>query len=215
MRHGGPVRLLVVDDDVLTMGMLSASLEGLGYRVATASSSSVATVVAADFRPQLAIIDLDLGRGPSGVELAHQLRRRNPGIGILIATTFRSTRLVGATSPVSDDFGFIVKGDIVAVDVLRRAVEQELSGSGNRFRRRLTTTPANYMITKTQAEVLRLLSQGYNNAAIAKQRGTSLRSVEIAIQRIYQRLCLSDEELLNPRVEAVLKYLRGEIGVTD
>lgn len=68
-------RLLTVEDDELMRCALERVLDEEGYVVrALAEGSGVATV-AEEFRPDLAILDVDLGPGPNGFAVARELRR--------------------------------------------------------------------------------------------------------------------------------------------
>ena len=66
-------------------------------------------------------------------------------------------------------------------------------------------------LSNTQAELLKLVSQGLSNQAIADKRGTSLRAVEALINRTYQALKLSENDSINLRVEAVKLWKSSRI----
>jgi DNA-binding NarL/FixJ family response regulator len=63
-------------------------------------------------------------------------------------------------------------------------------------------------LTPRQQEVLAMMAQGYNNAAIAERLVLGTKSVENYINAIYQELGLSHDGSLHPRVQAVLSYIR-------
>ena len=67
-------------------------------------------------------------------------------------------------------------------------------------------------LTPRQLEVLELMAQGYNNAAIAQRLIVAQKSVETYINAIYQQLHLSDEQDVNARVKAALLYLQDSGG---
>jgi DNA-binding NarL/FixJ family response regulator len=62
-------------------------------------------------------------------------------------------------------------------------------------------------LTPRQFEVLQLMAQGYNNAAIAEQLTIVEKSVETYINGIYQELGLSGEPGIHPRVKATVLFL--------
>lgn len=68
-------RLLTIEDDELTRSALERVLDEEGYLVRALPEGSAAEEVARDFRPDLAILDVDLGLGPDGFAVARQLRR--------------------------------------------------------------------------------------------------------------------------------------------
>lgn len=49
--------------------------------VATAKE---ALLLAAETRPDVAVVDLDLGEGPTGLDVAHRLREMFPRIGLVV-----------------------------------------------------------------------------------------------------------------------------------
>jgi CheY-like chemotaxis protein len=71
----GSCRILLVDDSEEIVDVVSEVLELAGYQVRTAHDGASAIDVAAELRPQLAVLDLGL---PviSGYELARELRAR-------------------------------------------------------------------------------------------------------------------------------------------
>jgi DNA-binding response OmpR family regulator len=82
-----PVRVLVVDDDTDFMRALATLLEMVGYEVRTAQDGLRGLDVVAEFRPECAVLDVDLP-GMDGVEIARRLRRQAwAGELVLIAMT--------------------------------------------------------------------------------------------------------------------------------
>lgn len=82
--------VLLVDDDVLILGLLARALEAAGLRVRLASSGAQALAMLADegLRPALAVLDITMP-GMSGLELAarlgdvpHMFLSANDGLGI-------------------------------------------------------------------------------------------------------------------------------------
>ena len=63
-------------------------------------------------------------------------------------------------------------------------------------------------LTPRQQEVLAMMAQGFNNAAIAEKLVLGTKSVENYINAIYQELTLNHDGSLHPRVQAVLSYIR-------
>jgi sigma-B regulation protein RsbU (phosphoserine phosphatase) len=77
-------RILVVDDEP---GMLRAIERVLGtsHRVAVSSSSPDAVSLAADFKPELAILDIRMP-GLDGFELMSRLKMLQPGLDVILMT---------------------------------------------------------------------------------------------------------------------------------
>lgn len=70
-----PARVLVVDDDPDFMRALATLLEMVGYEVRTAQDGLRGLDTMAEFRPECAVLDVDLP-GVDGVEIARRLRRQ-------------------------------------------------------------------------------------------------------------------------------------------
>ena len=70
----GTIRVLLIEDDPLIREVLSAALSGVGYAVHTEADGSRVERAAAAFLPDIALIDLHLGDGVSGITVARRLR---------------------------------------------------------------------------------------------------------------------------------------------
>ncbi len=80
-------RILVVDDNHDACEMLRVALSGAGHLVTTASDGPGAIVIAADFRPDTAVLDIGLP-GMDGYELASRLRAAYPDIRLIALTGY-------------------------------------------------------------------------------------------------------------------------------
>lgn len=69
-----PPRILVLEDDATLRDALAMVLVGAGYDVRAIPDATELTEVAAEFRPDLAILDVLLPRGPNGFEAGRALR---------------------------------------------------------------------------------------------------------------------------------------------
>jgi DNA-binding response OmpR family regulator len=79
-------RVLVVDDYPDSADMLAEALQDLGHRVAVAHDAETALVVADNFSPQIAILDLRLPQ-MDGFELAGKLKASHGAGMVLVAMT--------------------------------------------------------------------------------------------------------------------------------
>lgn len=67
-------------------------------------------------------------------------------------------------------------------------------------------------LTPRQREVLALMAEGYNNAAIAEKLVLGLKSAENYVNAIYQELSFTDGADVHPRGAAVLTYINESYG---
>jgi CheY-like chemotaxis protein len=71
---GVPRRVLVVEDDADTADTLAMLLRGWGHDVQVARNGERALAAARARRPDTVLLDLNLGNGPDGLEVAFRLR---------------------------------------------------------------------------------------------------------------------------------------------
>jgi len=82
---GGPMRVLVVDDEVEMAALLARGLAVEGYEVDVAADGIEAMTLAGEQKYDLAVLDVSMP-GMSGFELCRRLRDQVRGIGILLLT---------------------------------------------------------------------------------------------------------------------------------
>jgi len=192
--------VLVVDDSGFARALISGALRDAGMTVlATVASASEAVEAARAHHPEVAVLDLNLGTGPNGIDLAQALRRANPLIGIVILTTYEDPRLL----PIDADslpLGslYLIKDALTDIQMLVDAVDTSLDTSR---RQRITDPPLSDRLTDAQADTLRMVAQGLTNAEIARQRGISERTVENTIGRIALRFGIQTSPTSNLRVK--------------
>jgi DNA-binding response OmpR family regulator len=83
-------RILLVDDDEDFLFQHRIQLENAGFAVATAGSRSEAEEKTNDFRPDLAILDLMMEHHDDGFVLSHHLKRKFPGLPVILVTAVTS-----------------------------------------------------------------------------------------------------------------------------
>jgi len=88
-------RLLIVDDEALVRTLLSDALSAAGFEVATAVNAAEARKSVDGFDPDVAVIDIHLGSGPSGLHLGHALHRGHPEIGLVFLTKYHDRNAGG------------------------------------------------------------------------------------------------------------------------
>lgn len=199
--------LLLVEDEPLVASLLGEFLEGAGFEVALAHNAIEATKLASKFDPDIAVLDINLGQGASGVELAYILDQKFPGIALMLLTKHPDLRTAGFNeNDVPAGCGFIRKDLISDSDSVINAIE-EVVANKNKVRQDVDPGRPLSKLTSGQVDVLRLVSQGYTNAVIAKQRNTSIRAVELMLNAVYTNLGIDVDGDLNPRVEAVRQFI--------
>jgi DNA-binding NarL/FixJ family response regulator len=192
--HTYPVassKVLVVEDEKFVRTMLNVTLQSLGFSVAELCESADCALTAVKTLPiDVALLDLDLGPGPSGVDIAHALRGVNPSIGIVLLTSFTDPRLHDPHQRILPKGSrYLVKTQLDDPEVLRGAVidahRNPLKESGR--------TREGLSFTKLQLEVLRLVAMGMSNSEIAEAQGVTDKAVERTVQRVTEALGVTEQ----------------------
>jgi DNA-binding response OmpR family regulator len=118
------VKVLVVEDEPLVRALLTSLLEADGFQIKSASNAAEARSVTKDFDPRVAILDIELGDGPSGIDLAHILRLQFPKIGLVFLTHIPEPRVVGVEyRNTLKNAAYLRKDRMADTDVLKAAIE--------------------------------------------------------------------------------------------
>lgn len=204
------IRALVVDDDDFTRSMLVSTLQMQDIDVVIDSSSaSVAMKAAQVLKPDVALLDLDLGLGPNGIDLALALRRSLPKIGIVLLTTFEDPRLLSPNIPMLPVGSlYLIKKETSKVDRLNAAIIEAISNAKSLSKNDKLVTPPKSELTDNQIEIMRLVANGHSNLQIAKLRGINEKSVEQTISRLAKELKLKSDVENNLRVQISRIYFQ-------
>lgn len=133
---------------------------------------------------ELIIADIDLGIGPTGIDVVQRARADNPQIGVVFITNLADPRITGkGWSTIPDDAAYIVKTAISSTGALREAVTAALDGKESISRPEPTIT-STQALSNAQIAVLKLVSEGLSNDEIATARNTTVRAVERLVNRM-------------------------------
>lgn len=210
METGNGLRVLVVDDENFVRSLVIPLLEARGYTATGVASAAAAIKALEDFDPHVVITDLDLGDGPTGLDVLTQIARTSPWVASVIVSSHRAPQLI-AKGPfeLPPNTVYLVKNDIVDADNLDDAVRAALAG--DRFA--IATQGNVVQLTRKQADILRMLAAGMNNNEIAAARDTTLRAVQTLITRTFETLGLSDLDPATARVPAARMYRTSKVTV--
>jgi len=210
------VKLLIVEDEGLFRDMLKITLSSLPNMevVGAVSDGSAAIQSAGELAPDVILMDIELGSEPNGIDAGRAIKDEHPDIGIIILSAHKEREYVNLIA--SEEFfgwSYVLKQTVTDAEALVRAIEGAASGLVvmdpgvvNSMKPRKGSLTAG--LTPRQQEVLAMMAQGYNNAAIAEKLVLGTKSVENYINAIYQELALGHNGPLHPRVHAVLSYVR-------
>lgn len=209
------ITAILVDDDAFTRVLLTKAIESLDHKVLGAFATvREAANFAAAHKPQLAILDLDLGPGPTGIDLAQSLRKADPIIGLILLTSYDDPRLIRAKNlTLPEGTVYLSKKQVESDSVIQMAIASAmLQSTMDELPRPENPEPAlgkAVKLSDSQIEVMRLVSTGLTNAEIAKQRFLSEAAVGKAITRLVRQLGISATAEQNQRVLIARAYFEA------
>jgi DNA-binding NarL/FixJ family response regulator len=200
------LRLVLVDDHHLSAQALANSFRARGADVvAVAHNVPDALDALRQHAPDVLVSDLDMGPGPSGVDLAVKVRTALPATGVVLLTAYEDPNLFSSRMPeLPPEVVYLVKQRIREIDELEAAVRLARDyATGAQKAVRIASRP---VLTESQAGLLRLLAQGLSNQAIAEELSVSDDSVAKSINRLAKRLGVSQTTKQNVRVALTQRY---------
>jgi DNA-binding NarL/FixJ family response regulator len=200
--------LVLEDDDFIRMTLVETLTFHRISIVADSRTASEAIAAHDKFRPHVAILDLDLGRGPTGLDVARSLRKTNPTIGIVFLTSFSDPRLIDSgESGAPAGSQYLVKKSVGSVVTLLKAIEKSLVS--HKVSNWGPDASSDFgKLTATQVGTLRLIADGFSNQEIARKLSITEKSVEQQVGRIAKRLGIERTLDRNTRVSIASAYFR-------
>ena len=205
------VRVLIADDQTLFRAGLARLLneDPRVEVVGQAMDGADAAKLAAKQKPDVVLMDLKMPK-TDGIEATRQILEADPGVKVLILTTFETDSQViqalkaGASGYVLKDSSAeaivssivaVMSGEKVMASAVANRVLEMLSG---------TTTPKEFYdgLTNREIEILKLLANGMANKQIAYRLKISEKTVRNHVSNTYEKLGIYD------RSQAVLYAVR-------
>ncbi|NDC47974.1 MAG: DNA-binding response regulator [Micrococcales bacterium] len=202
--------VLVVEDEPFVRGLVADKLKGDGFTVELASSAAEARKITANKDIDIVVLDIDLGSGPSGLDLGLALHKMHPEIALVFLTHVPEPRIFGVdVKSMPKNAAYLLKQRLADPNLLKDAIEAALRDKvGPEFRDDLRPTHPLMNVSKTQLDVLRMIAKGYSNQQIAEARGTTLRAVENLVNRAIAAAGIDVKSKTSARVIAVREFIR-------
>ena len=182
-----PARILLVDDDLSLLRLLSLRLEAGGFEVLPVDSGDIALARLPGFRPDLLITDLRMD-GMDGLALFEQVHRRHPFLPVIILTA-HGTIPDAVQATKRGVFRFLTKPfeSRELLDQIRQALDQSqmnaaMSGSGDDQQWRAGIITRNAAMEDLLARAYRVAS-GDASVFIEGESGTGKELLAKAIHR--------------------------------
>lgn len=201
--------VVVVEDEDFLRGLLATTIEAAGFSVGTASNALDARRVIKNMDPDALVLDINLGRGQNGFDIAEATREFAPEIAIVFLTDMPDARFAGKEpKTLPKNIAYLNKTLLEDTTTLVAALEAVLTETDSQsFRHDELRNRPFANLSRTQIQIIQLLAQGNTNQQIAEIRQRSLAATESAVARTLEAMGVESKADGNARVEAVAKYL--------
>lgn len=205
-----PIRVVLADDHAVVRKGIRQFIEEAGdiKVVAEAADGEAALEAIRREKPDVAVLDIQMPRG-TGIEVTRAVRDERLPVGVLVLTAYDDDPYVQAVLEAGAN-GYVLKNasseEIVqavhtvnegqmALDpaVARKIVSRWMSAG------QTPPAPTEPRPTPREMQVLKLLTRGFTNKAIAAQMKISERTVQGHIASLFDKLNVSS------RTEAVVR----------
>ena len=204
-------KLLIVENDSFAGTFMSKSLDTAGFSIiSVADTAPIAMKTFRETNPDCALIDVELGSGPNGIDLARAFRKVKPSIGIVFLTSIVDPRLIdlkGLELPEGSIYlsKSFVKNTAEISDSLHESMKLDKKNSEACI---IRYPKSQLHLTNGQFELIRLLAEGLSNKEIAKRKFVTLKSTENSIARLAKKLDLKDTNTISQRVLIAKRYFQ-------
>ena len=211
------ITVLIVDDqEYLREGIRRLLAEQPGIEViGTAGDGKTAIQLALELKPQVILLDIHMPN-TNGIEVAAQIRAQEPAIGLLLLSQYDDLAyLFGFLATDSRAKGYLLKSTLGRVETLVQAIRAVAGGQlvlDPQLAEQLVHNPNSNLepLTKQEQRVLAAMAQGFDNQTIAELLTIEKSTVENHINAIYGKLGIGQDLGRHRRVEAVLRFLKGD-----
>lgn len=188
-------RIVLADDQVLVRAGIRALLESLPNCVVVDECADGTLAIDRVRRHQPDILVLDIAMpGPSGIDVAREIRRFDTQVHILILSSIDRIEVVEQAISAGAD-GYLLKDFLLAE--LQHAIETTRAGESY-FSPRLVAErdgangQGKGALTTRQPEVLRRVASGMTTKEIARELGISPKTVEFHRGQLMEKLGVRD-----------------------
>ena len=210
--------ILIVEDHELTRFGLKTAFEGCDYveNIYEAESAEIALELLEENAVDLIVMDLGLP-GMDGIEATKRVKQNNKETKVVILTSHNDVQEVlnslkaGANAYCSKEINPLRLTQVVQ-SVLDGAswfdpsiahIVLEAASKSQQIEN--TLSDKNYGLTSREAQILKLITEGYSNNEIANQLFVSINTTKAHVASILQKLEVDD------RLQAALKALKERL----
>jgi DNA-binding NarL/FixJ family response regulator len=219
-----PIRVVLAEDNYLVREGVRQLIDAQPELQVVAVCTDFDSLLAAVEEHQPDVVLTDIRMPPTGtdegIRAAERLRQQHPGIGVVILSQFSEPDYALALlQKGASGRAYLLKERVSDIEQLVTAIREVANGGSvidPKVIESLVAAKARKPkspladLTPREHEVLALMAQGKNNAAIAATLFLTERAVEKHINSIFSKLSLAEEKDTHRRVRAALLYLSEE-----
>ena len=220
--HSRPaIRVVIADDSYLVreaLGHVLADADGIELVASCSDRETLGSAIETE-QPDVVVTDIRMPPSDSdeGLQVAAELRRTHPEIGVVVLSQHADPRYgLALIDGGSDRRAYLLKERIQHRGQLVNAIETVAQGGSvmdAKVVERLITERVRAErsplaeLTPRELEILALVAQGQSNQGVADELVLTKRAVEKHINAIFLKLGLSESLEVSRRVKAALIYL--------
>ncbi len=212
------MNILIVEDHELTRFGLKTTFEGVDYIDEIFEADSAESAIEIFNNNHIDVIIMDLGLPKmNGIDATKQIRQSNKDVKVIMLTSHNDEkevlnslkaganaycskeinpqRLVQVVQSVADGAAWFDPS--IAHIVLKASANFSGSDTNNNYK--------DYDLTAREAQILKLMTEGYSNMEIAQILVISINTTKAHVANILQKLEVDD------RLQAALKALKNKI----
>lgn len=204
-------KLLIVENDSFAGNFMSKNLDAAGFSIISlADTAPVAMKTFRETNPDCALIDIELGTGPNGIDVARAFRKLKPGIGIVFLTSIVDPRLIDLKGlELPEGSIYLSKSFVSDTTEISDSLHESIQIAKSKSIPCIIRYPKSQMkLTNGQFELIRLIAEGHSNKEIARRKFVTLKSTENSIARLAKNLELKDTNTNSQRVLIAKRYFQ-------
>jgi NarL family two-component system response regulator LiaR len=205
------IGVVLIDDHTLMRAGMRVLLESAGYVILGEASDGIEGLTLAQaLQPHVVIIDIALP-GADGVALTRELKRRHPGIGIIIFSMSDTEIAIRKCLKAGAD-AYCVKTSEpeILLEAMRLVVEGGAYFDPHIARLVLSSLSREVpiriaeeaMLTSREVQIVAFIAEGCSNQAISQHMSLSLGTIKASVADILSKLNAAD------RAQAAVKAMR-------
>ena len=204
-------KLLIVENDSFAGTFMSKSLDAVGFSIiSVADTAPIAMKILRENNPDCALIDIELGTGPNGIDIARAFRKLKPSIGIVFLTSIVDPRLIDLKGlELPEGSIYLSKSFVSDTSEISESLHESMRLAKDKSLPCIIRYPKSQLqLTNGQFELIRLIADGLSNKEIARKKFVTLKSTENSIARLAKKLDLKDTNTNSQRVLIAKRYFQ-------